>query len=622
VYEPSTGRLDSLVATAGAVTMARVKYTWDRGGREIRHTLALGSSGTLLTDTTGYDAAGHVTLRTTYGPGRAHTWYSFTGGYNLTDLLRSAQETRLAGAGTSYSTVQTTRAFTYDTLGGTGRLLSSSRQVDLTADGYSYGYDLFGNRTASAFTTNVSGATCQGTTRYVYGADNRLQADTLFPGVSCPEQTRVLTDQAGNRLGAVTNDGWAEPTIQLQKMTYTARNQLYFSLTATSVVGQYDANWHWYDGDGLRIMSQTYQASTWNQPFPVAAGYRGYYLYDGSDVALVVQRAVASGAFTVRARYVTGGLDAQWVARLLGPNGTGYVTLALVPDHQGSTVAAVQEGDSLATSVAYCARDAFGGMQPGECTSGAGATNTETGYTGASTPNNRGGFVYLRNRWYDPATGKFLTQDPIGLAGGVNLYAYAGNDPVTFSDPFGLRSCSIDHPEECKWFTVSAGSKAGFEVKLNMLPVHGHLGASIGVSHAVSFGGSGLTYDGATAGISAGAQAHLGPAHVGASGEATCTASPGAGASCQSSGVLSASKPTGSDGDVAASDKSSWDIGFEAAVGASEGLGASASVDVHVAQFATWLAGIVYKGVKILRELDSHPVNVGPTKNPRDDDPR
>jgi RHS repeat-associated protein len=48
------------------------------------------------------------------------------------------------------------------------------------------------------------------------------------------------------------------------------------------------------------------------------------------------------------------------------------------------------------------------------------------------------GLVYRRNRFYDPKTGTFTQEDPIGLAGGLNLYGYTGGDPANFSDPFGL----------------------------------------------------------------------------------------------------------------------------------------------------------------------------------------
>jgi RHS repeat-associated protein len=50
----------------------------------------------------------------------------------------------------------------------------------------------------------------------------------------------------------------------------------------------------------------------------------------------------------------------------------------------------------------------------------------------------RSGLAYRRNRMYDPVTGRFTQEDPIGLAGGVNLYGYASADPVTYSDPYGL----------------------------------------------------------------------------------------------------------------------------------------------------------------------------------------
>ncbi|MBY0516240.1 MAG: RHS repeat-associated core domain-containing protein [Bacteriovoracaceae bacterium] len=42
-------------------------------------------------------------------------------------------------------------------------------------------------------------------------------------------------------------------------------------------------------------------------------------------------------------------------------------------------------------------------------------------------------------RYYDPSTGRFLSEDPIGFSGGdYNLYRYVGNNPVTRRDPFGL----------------------------------------------------------------------------------------------------------------------------------------------------------------------------------------
>jgi RHS repeat-associated protein len=48
------------------------------------------------------------------------------------------------------------------------------------------------------------------------------------------------------------------------------------------------------------------------------------------------------------------------------------------------------------------------------------------------------GQMYRRNRYYDPASGRFTQEDPIGLAGGLNAYGFAGGDPVNFGDPFGL----------------------------------------------------------------------------------------------------------------------------------------------------------------------------------------
>jgi RHS repeat-associated protein len=48
------------------------------------------------------------------------------------------------------------------------------------------------------------------------------------------------------------------------------------------------------------------------------------------------------------------------------------------------------------------------------------------------------GMYQVRARWYDPQLGRFVSEDPIGLGGGINTYAYVGNSPVNATDPSGL----------------------------------------------------------------------------------------------------------------------------------------------------------------------------------------
>ena len=53
--------------------------------------------------------------------------------------------------------------------------------------------------------------------------------------------------------------------------------------------------------------------------------------------------------------------------------------------------------------------------------------------------NEGNGIYYMKNRYFDSVTGKFLQKDPIGFGGGQsNLYAYVGNNPVGRIDPEGL----------------------------------------------------------------------------------------------------------------------------------------------------------------------------------------
>lgn len=57
-----------------------------------------------------------------------------------------------------------------------------------------------------------------------------------------------------------------------------------------------------------------------------------------------------------------------------------------------------------------------------------------------------GRVLYNYSRTYDPSTGRYLEADPIGQAGGLNVYSYVFNNPVRYSDHYGLFAPAIPAP--------------------------------------------------------------------------------------------------------------------------------------------------------------------------------
>ncbi len=433
-YDSLTARLDSLRANVypggGDATM-RVRWMYDRGGRDTLQSVRLGLATAELQTRSGYDAAGRLNLLEAKTVG-GNTWYTFgSPNYNLGDnLLSYSASERKPGSFETWN-----HSATYAT-NGTGRLATAGKAFGSLVATFTYDYDVFGNRMTDQSQYSYSaGDGCQTAFTSTFGSDNQLETRRVSGG--CSRAEMYWNDRAGNRLVQLdtTNGSYSGPKAI---MSYTAKNQLFFSMSPTVVVGgNKDYNWHWYDATGKRVITQVASGTGWVPTMNPATltTPRTYYVYDGDDVALVLVRS--GGSWIVRQRYLTGGLDDQVAGRF---NYTGTPrNLALVRTRDGTTLTAVRADGTQEVESWYYSRDPFGKID--QLVGTVGTISSETGFTGASTPNQTGGFVYLRNRWYDPQTGRFLTQDPIGLAGGVNLYAYAGNSPIMFTDPFGLCPC-------------------------------------------------------------------------------------------------------------------------------------------------------------------------------------
>lgn len=167
------------------------------------------------------------------------------------------------------------------------------------------------------------------------------------------------------------------------------------------------------------------------------------YVYNGDN--LRVQKTNAAGVVT---RYVMDGTTPlletdqnNVVKRMYNPSisvtdasGNKFYYLH---DIHGNTNGLLDKDGNIVQSYTY---DAFGALIDG-------TTDKFNGlrYVGLGNvySDHDVGLQYMWNRWYDPQLGRFISRDPIGFAGGLNLYSYSRNNPMSRVDPMGL--CSENH---------------------------------------------------------------------------------------------------------------------------------------------------------------------------------
>ncbi|OYW06853.1 MAG: hypothetical protein B7Z61_00940 [Acidobacteria bacterium 37-71-11] len=376
----TAGNLTGITDPSGSTTM-----TYDKLGRCLSRT---DPSGAIVAFT--YSAAGR--LKTMTYPGGNVVTYAYDAAGRLatvTDWRGNQTAFQYDGANrVAQATLPngTVTRYTYDAAGRTVARVHQTSGGTVLA-GYTCVYDTAGHVTSVQRTEPATPALLDSTAAYAYDPINRVLTATVDGAA-----TSYAFDLRGNLTSKVS--GAATTTY-----AYDSLNRL------ATVSDGTNTTTYAYDGAGSRV-AKTFNGSTTR------------YVREGGTIYCTLD-----GAGGVQSYNIYGGS----LLYTLDPSGAVTVYHG---DERGSVVAITDAAGGVVQSYSY---DAYG-----KVLSAAGGLANPFQYVGAyGVLADEDGLYHMRARYYDPDARRFVTEDPLGLAAGLNLYAYAGGDPVNRIDPGG-----------------------------------------------------------------------------------------------------------------------------------------------------------------------------------------
>lgn len=459
--ERTFDELNRLIKQTGSGAEAETEaktFGYDQAGRLITAndlTFTLNDRGQLLKSSSAtagdlnvyaYDANTRLVQRT---DGTGTSTFSWDDGDRLTQAVDPVSATTIGYSydkanrltGMAYGTNGVRRTYAYDDL---NRLTTDSLATSSAAPiaSIEYGYDLDDNMTFKT-TAGTAGA---GKNTYTYDWANRLISWTDPGGV----KTDYGWDAAGNRVKAGSKTYAYDERNRLtsgdgRTYTYTARGTLAEEGGGLVRIAKSDAFDHMVSDDGVtydydaldRVETRTYSGKTTRMT------------YDGQTNNLIAATDTSTGAQATFGRDPSG-----HTLSLSDGAGAQFAFCDLRGDLIGTFTNA---GTALADSIAY---NPFG-----EVTSRSGAAHM-LGYQGGYTDPDTGK-VNMAARWYQPATGSFISRDTLlqnpDPSVQLNRYTYANDNPLTNTDPTGHASCAKKpNQKKCKTALVTLqGEKTG-----------------------------------------------------------------------------------------------------------------------------------------------------------------